>query len=304
MNRRYFLTAATSAAIALKARAAAGQTFIAGVVPAGPGRSSGQASSSGNPARTYWTNCDEVCGLGFHHIEINNTRAGIAELYSNRVPEFKDEMAKRQLTLAGLALFSHMAESGERLDLIEHRMLLGRFLAAVSGKYITHMLAPETALNEPADEEAYRHVDLKVWAVNGNEVGKRMLNEYGVVLAYHPERGELRTGLHERILAATDERYVGFLPDTGHIASGGGDAAAVCRQYRSRLAGVHLKDFRPDRGQPVKAGNAMLGEGIVNFGAVIDVLRNTNFTGYVMSESGGTNRVMRDYMAETLKLTI
>jgi len=34
MNRRYFLTAATSAALALKARAAAGQTFIAGVVPA------------------------------------------------------------------------------------------------------------------------------------------------------------------------------------------------------------------------------------------------------------------------------
>ena len=293
MNRRCFRTAATSAAVALKARAAAGQTFIAGVVPAGPGSLSGQASSSGNPARTYRTNCDEVCGL-----------AGIAEVYSNRVLEFKDEMAKRQLTLAGLALFSHMAESGERLGLIEHHMLLGRFLAAVGGKYITHMLAPGTVLNEPADEEAYRHVDLKVWAVNANEVGKRVLSEYGVILAYHPERGELRSGLHERILAATEERYVGFLPDTGHIASGGADAAAVCRKYRSRLADVHLKDFRPNGGQPAKAGNAMLGEGIVNFAAVIDVLRNTNFTGYVMSESGGTNRVMRDYMAETLKLTI
>ena len=304
MNRRHFLSIAAAAVAAPAARAASGQSFLAGIVPAGPGRSSGKLPSSADPARTYWNNCDEVSALGFHHIEINNTRVRIAELYSNRIAEFKDEMAKRHLTMAGLALFSHMAEAGERSDLVERHMLLGRFLAAVGGKYITHMLAPGTALNESLDENAYRDVDLKAWAANANEIGKRLLNEHGVKLAYHPEQVEVRSGLYERILAATDEQYFAFLPDTGHIASGGADSAAVCGRYRARLAGVHLKDFRPDGGQPLKAGNAMMGAGIVDFAAVIAMLRSNRFGGYVMSESGGTNLVMRDYMTETLKLTI
>jgi inosose dehydratase len=273
-------------------------------VPAGRARAAGTAAPPSDAAGTFWSNCDEVSGLGFHTIEINNTRPRIADLYSDRVAEFKQEMAARHLTMAGLALFSHMAESTERRDLIVQHMLIGRFLAAVGGKYITHMLAPGTVLNEPTDDAAYNNVDLKEWAGNACEIGKRLLNEFGIALAYHPEQGEVRTGLYERILAAADERYFRFLADTGHIASGGTDAAAVCRKYRSRLECVHLKDFSPKGGQSVKAGNATLGEGIVDFTAVIDVLRNTGFTGYVMSESGGTNQVMRDYMTAVLKLSI
>jgi len=304
MKRRHFLSIATAAVSAPGARAVSGQSFLAGVVPAGPGRSSGQVKAAAGPATTYWNNCDEVRQLGFHHLEINNTRARIAELYSNRIAEFKDEMAKRHLTMAGLALFSHMSGGGERQGLLESHMLLGRFLAAVGGKYITHMLAPGTALNESLDEDAYRHVDLKAWAANANEIGKRLLNEHGVTLAYHPEQVEVRSGLYERILAATDERYFRFLPDTGHLASGGADSASVCGRYRARLAGVHLKDFRPDGVQPVKAGNATMGAGVVDFAAVITMLRSNRFAGHVMSESGGTNLVMRDFMTEKLKLTI
>src|ERR1700761_4355351 len=111
-------------------------------------------------------------------------------------------------------------------------MLLGKFVAAAGGNSITHMIAPGTVLNEPADESEYGQVDVKVWARQANEIGMRLINEYGVRLAYHPEQGEVRRSLDEAILNETDDRYFRLLIDTGHIASGGRDAVAECRRYR------------------------------------------------------------------------
>jgi sugar phosphate isomerase/epimerase len=306
MNRRLFLGTMATAAIPLQAATPARQTFIAGIVPGGHKRLSGQSSPSEDQQQAYWANCDAVSELGFHHIEINNTRARIAELYTDRIGEFKDAMAKCRLSMTGLALFSHMAEISERPNLIEQHMLLGRFLSKVGGAYITHMIAPDKVLNESQDEDVYRQVNLEIWVENANEIGKRLLNQWGVKLAYHPEQAEVRTGLYKRFLASTDDRYVHFLPDTGHIAAGGVNIVQLCTQYRSRLACIHLKDFSPMQieGRPIKAGNVSFGEGIVDFTSVIRTLQQSQFSGYVMSESGGTNKVMHDYMINTLGLTI
>jgi sugar phosphate isomerase/epimerase len=299
MKRRQFLAVAAGGAASLCADGSASQTFTAGIVPSGRSSTPGQV-------KAYWTHCDDVASLGFHHIEINNTRAKIAEYYSGRISEFKDAMARRGLSMTGLALFSRAAESHERQELIDRHMLLGRFLAAVGGKYVTHMIATGDVLNEPVDQAAYRQIDLKTWANNANEIGSRLRNEYDVKLAYHPEQGEVRSGLHRRFLDSTDERFVYFLPDTGHIASGGANAVEECRAYQSRLACVHLKDFAPLKmnEKPAKAGNVPFGAGVVNLAGVIAELRKSGFTGYVMSESGGTNQVMHDYMVSVLNLGI
>jgi hypothetical protein len=92
-------------------------------------------------------------------------------------------MDKRRLTLAGLALFSRAAEDGERQNLIDQDAQLGRFIGGVGGRYITHMIAPGAILNEPGDRDAYRLIDVKIWASNANEIGKRLLQRYGVKLA-------------------------------------------------------------------------------------------------------------------------
>jgi sugar phosphate isomerase/epimerase len=244
-----------------------------------------------------------MAALGIHLIEINNTRAEIAEAYASRVNEFRDEMAKRNLTMSGVALFSNMADAGRRAELIQHHLMLGGFLAAVGGRYITHMIAPGSSLNEPADEGEYANVDVKAWAANANETGKRLREEHGVELAYHPEQGEIRCGLHERILHETDDRYFRLLADTGHIASGGADSVKLCRDARSRLTGVHLKDFAREQ-RPVKAGNVPFGKGEVDLRGVVSVLRETAFTGFVMGESGGTNEQMREYMVNILSLNV
>lgn len=271
---------------ACAARAASPQSFFAGIVPAG--------RSTGNAVEAFWNHCDEVSALGFHHMEFNNTRAQIAEAYLDRVPVFRNEMTRRNLKLAGLALFSHAAE---RDAPVEQHMRLGRFLEAAGGKYITHMIAPGEALNESTDEAAYRALDWKQWAANANQIGKRLIGEYGIKLAYHPEQGEVRTGIYRPFLESTDPRYVFFLPDTGHLAAGGADPVELCKAYRTRLVCVHLKDFKA-----AKPGDVTFGEGVVNLSGVISALKG--FTGYVMGESGGTNPSMRDYMTGPLGMTL
>jgi hypothetical protein len=53
-----------------------------------------------------------------------------------------------------------------------------------------------------------------------------------------------------------------------------------------------------------KAGNVPFGEGSVHLAGLIQLLREIDFGGFVMSEGGGTNQQMRDYMVHALGLSI
>jgi sugar phosphate isomerase/epimerase len=299
MHRRKFLEISLAATVGGSVAAASAQPFVAGAVPAGRIGSPGHVEE-------YWNQCDELAQLGFRAIEINNTRVQIAEYYTDLLPEFRQEMAKRGLTLAGLALFSRASENRNQTDLLKSHMLLGKFLSGVGGHYLTHMIAVGQILNEPQDNSVYGRIDLKTWVRNANEIGKGLHEDHGIHLGYHPEQGEVRTGLFKRFLDDTDDRYVYFLPDTGHVASGGGDPVNVCRTYRSRLIGVHLKDFstKVTTGKGLKAGNVPFGEGDVDLPGVIAELKRTEFTGHVMGEGGGTSDAMRDFMIERLHLRL
>jgi sugar phosphate isomerase/epimerase len=295
MNRRDFLQNSLAFAASCPPLPGPGQTFKAGLVPSG--KTSVEAG-----IHDFWVHCDAVAATKVHQIEFNNTRTKVAEYYVTRTQEFLDRMAERKMKLAAVAQFSRM---GDRLALQETKaqhLLLGEFLAGVGGTYITHMIAPGALLNESADDEDYRKIDVGVWANHANEVGRELFERWGIVLAYHPEQREVSSGLYERFLGATDERSIRFVADIGHLAAGGADPVEVCRIYRKRLAAVHLKDYAaaPASGVPIKAGNVPFGAGTVDLRKVVAELRADNFSGWVMGESGGTDEQMYAYMAQTL----
>jgi inosose dehydratase len=274
------------------------QTFSVGAIPVGK-------TTIANGRTEVLGYCDELMKLGFRRFEVNNTRAGIAEYYGQRVEEFKDLMERRQLTLVGLAQYSKAGRQGNLTALLEQHMLIGRFLTNVGGKYITHMLAPGEILNE-SDESAYRDLDVKVWARNLNEIGYRLYDQYGVKLGYHPLRPEIIGDMYKRILDLTHERYVFLIPDIGHLVAGGADPINVCKIYRNRIVAVHLKDFSPNviGDKRLKAGNVSFGQGIANLPGVISELQRTKFAGWILGESGGTNQDMRDYMVHSLHVNL
>jgi sugar phosphate isomerase/epimerase len=297
LNRRRFLQGASSlSAVFFAPKGLQDQAFQAGIISVGK-------TTAANGRAEVWEHCDEIAQLGFHRFEVNNTRAAIAEYYADRTAEYKEQLELRHLDLVGLAQYSRAGERDGLASLLEQHRVIGRFLAAVGGKYITHMLAPGEILNE-SDESAYRDLDVKAWAKNLNEIGYRLHEDCGVKLGYHPLRAEVSGGLYKRLLEITNERYVFLIPDIGHLAAGGADPVEVCKTYRSRIVAVHLKDFslNVSGDKKKKAGNVPFGEGIANLPGVVAELQRTRFNGWILGESGGTNQAMHDYMTGPLRM--
>jgi inosose dehydratase len=99
-----------------------------------------------------------------------------------------------------------------------------------------------------------------------------------------------------RLLELTDPKLMGLCFDTGHYRFGGGDPLAALRRHRDRIWHVHFKDCSPLVHQRSRAGGwdyfgslkhgifCELGKGDVDFPAVVEELRRTNYTGWIVVE--------------------
>jgi len=179
--------------------------------------------------------------LGVHHIEVNNTNSQIVQAYERRLTEFQDEMSKRKLGMLGFAMHSHLHQTERRKEMIEEHLRVARFLKSIGGRYIAELIAPAANLGN-GDDDSYRNVDMKAVVADANEIGKAVKNETGISIGYHPEQGDVRTGIWRRMVEETDPRYYYFWPDVGHLAACGVDPLETYKKYRSRMIGTHLRD--------------------------------------------------------------
>ena len=254
--------------------------------------------------------CDECSQLGFHYIESSGGGIRLVDLYAGRGPQLKEELEKRGLTLAGYAQYSLMSDPARQSDLIELHLRIGRLLQPIGTSYITQLWTPPPAPNIPPDQ-LFKHLtrdDFKNFARNANEVGKRLRNETGLRIGYHPEQADVAAGLIGPVMELTDPRHFDFVPDVGHLTAGGLEALEVYKKYRSRIITTHLRDYDPNaeferNGQRVKGRFVPLGQGTINLRGLLAFLRDTNFTGQINAEGGGL-AASRDYMRQQLSLRL
>jgi inosose dehydratase len=137
------------------------------------------------------------------------------------------------------------------------------------------------------------------WAGYGERVTAfaRHLLARGVRLAYHHHMGAyVETAMDvERLMSVTGPE-VGLLHDTGHVTFAGGDAPTELRKHVARVVHVHCKDVRPsvarmarNRGwsflqSVINGAFSTPGEGCVDFAAVIAVLREAGYRGWLVVE--------------------
>lgn len=153
---------------------------------------------------------------------------------------------------------------------------------------------PEDSLT---DDEYQRMADCL------NRVGQATLAE-GVRSCFHNHVGlavETRDEV-DRLMALTDPDALFLGPDTGHLAWAGADPVAFCRDYAPRIKAMHLKDIHePIRAQGaaeaweygafVQAGLfAELGEGCVDFPAILAILKEAGFAGWLLAETDWTTK--------------
>lgn len=135
---------------------------------------------------------------------------------------------------------------------------------------------------------------LKAAARNTNELGKRVNEELGMKMGFHPHIWSPVENEHEMtvILENTDPRYVGLVPDTAHMVLAKMDPVKVLRQNYARVVAIHLKDtdakYRnwtgptPTQDEHRKHNLYQpMGSGGVDFPAFMAVLREHNYSYWV-----------------------
>jgi inosose dehydratase len=212
---------------------------------------------------------------------------------------------KRVLDQHGLALVSgwysgrlarrsakeEIAAAGPHLELLAkggaHVMVYGEVADSIQG-------APQPLYKRP---RFFRDEQWREYGAKLTEFAKHTLSR-GVRLAYHHHMGaycETPDDVDNLMANVGDE--VGLLFDSGHMTFAGGDAVAMLRKYASRVCHVHCKDVRPDVIRLARNRNwsflesaingafTVPGDGAVDFPALIGILREQGYRGWLVVEA-------------------
>lgn len=228
---------------------------------------------------------DEISELGFRGVEI---RRPDYEKYANRAVEFKELMAAKKLTVVSIATGDVTINPGAEKQEIADRVAMAKWMKEVGGLYL------QAADNARAKEGVNDHDDYKRLGRRLTEIGKRTFGEYGVKFGYHNSMnsmGERRLEV-DRIMNATDPKYVWAAPDIAHLHTAGGDPVQFTRDYINRIVYSHFKDVLIQKSQPGLDGRPLkpkydfveLGQGVVNIPGALQIMKDFRYQGWIIIE--------------------
>ena len=165
-------------------------------------------------------------------------------------------------------------------------------------------------LTEAEYDQFARTLDLVAKAAEEEGIRICLHNHVGSVIETRREM--------EALLVRTDPKHVFLGPDTGHLVWAGDDAVAFCRDYADRIIGIHLKDIDPAVAEcgRTKEWNypafknagifAELGDGCIDFSAILQTLQSAKYTGWLIVETDFTMKatalesatISRSYLRE------
>ena len=207
---------------------------------------------------------------------------------------------------------------GQQLDQAAHQAAFSRELG-LTELYVASSLTPERRAisGQVTAQTATPTEDLKKLADLLNEIGRVTLKE-GVRACFHNHVGspvETRDEI-DRLFGLVDREVVFQGADIGHLAWAGDDIVAFTRDYASSIKTLHLKDIDPKvraegvaqkwdyKGFSDHGIFAELGEGLVDFPSMFEVLKQSGFSGWIVVETDVTMkasalesaRISRNYL--------
>ena len=212
-----------------------------------------------------------VRSAGFAGIE---PETGMLGAYYDNPAALKDVLDEHHLALGALTLVPDWLGPRESEAEVRETERVFNYLRTFPGAHLMLVQMP------PADRHDLRERQRNVIGCI-NAVATRAA-ERGIACSYHPNSppGSLFRVLedYQILLDGLDSRVVGFAPDTGHVAKGGIDVAALFETYRPLIRHVHFKDI-------TAAGDwAAMGAGVIDFPHIVTRLRDTGYSGWIMIE--------------------
>jgi len=219
------------------------------------------------------------------------------------------ELEKRAVAMLGAFVPVALSDAGAHEGGAANAVKTARLLAAVASAPAPYVvLADDNGKVEERTRTAGR-VDAgsgltaagwKTFAAGADLVARRVQEETGLRTVFHHHcAGYVETPAEiETLLSLTDPKRLGLVFDTGHYAFGSGDydAAGAMERFGDRIWYVHLKDC--ERGVAERSRRegfdyftslrqgvfCELGQGGVDFAAVLRRLAACGYKGYVLVE--------------------
>ena len=194
--------------------------------------------------------------------------------YYDDPSRLKDLLTQYDLQLGAIAFVCNWANPGETEQERSEAERVFSYAKALSGAHLVLVQLP----GEDRSNLRQRQENL-ISCVNA--VAARAVDQ-GLSCSYHPNSPEgsvIRLEDDYKILFdELDSGVVGFAPDTGHIARGGMDVIKILKTYRPLIKHVHFKDIT------AAGGWAAMGAGIIDFPAIVTMLRDSAYRGWIMIE--------------------
>jgi inosose dehydratase len=219
----------------------------------------------------------DVSSLGYSGIQI---RANAVKEFSDP-HTLKDLLDQHRLKLAAFSSGDVLIDPSQQAANGAMHEANAKFVSAVGGNFL-QVIGTFSHNNMTFSSDDYKRQAMLLTEVS------RRVSTYGVKTGLHNHMGSIAQSPEqlERIMDASDPKYVHLLLDTGHYKQGGGDPAAAVKKYKDRLICLHLKDVKPSS---LSGGYEFteLGHGTVDFPAVMAALHFIRFRGWVIVELDG-----------------
>jgi inosose dehydratase len=249
-----------------------------------------------DPRQTPWSRClDEIAAVGYRWTEL-----GPLGYLPTNIPQLKRELAARNLNVIASVVLGHL-ENCDHWPQIEADVLkAGELLAAVNARYLVLIDDVYTDLHT-GEIKFPPQLDPSAWSrliECTDRMGRLCLTRFGLKLVFHPH-AQCHVQFEDQIellLKQTDPIYVNLNLDTGHHAYCGGDPVAFMRKHHQRIPYLHLKSVdgaiqKKVEQEKIPFGKAVAmdmfcepSQGVVDFIAFRDVLREINYEGFAMVE--------------------
>ena len=215
-----------------------------------------------HPSQPSWRQfLDESAAAGYRTIEL-----GPFGYLPTHGMELQAELDMRGLSLIAATMVARQLHRPSELrSLREEACKIAAFASPLGAKYFVLMLdsyrgngVAQTNLTTLEGEDWIQFI------ASCDALGKVLLEEFGMVLTFHPHADSAveYSWQVEKLLDDSDPRFTQLCLDTGHYYYRGGDCAQLLRERSARIPYLHLKNIDPRVLQRVNEENLSFGEAV------------------------------------------
>lgn len=250
------------------------------------------------PPFAYTQVLDEIAETGYTGVEL-----GPYGYLPTDPALLREELETRGFRLLSAFVPVKLVDEAAHEAAAEQALTVGRLLKALDATHI--VLADDNGKVPELVREAGRREGSKLtgaqWdtvAAGVTLIARRVRDALGLETVFHHHcAGYVETPEETRqLMSRLDADLVGLCLDTGHWHYGGGDALECVREYGARVRYLHLKDYNAAVAEACRARGAdyfeavaagvfcPLGEGVVDFPAVLAAMRANGYEGWAVVE--------------------